>query len=75
MENEIRTLRQELENRSRLGSVGSNNSNTVHLLKNVNDLESLPVVELKQLFNQLKLDLDKVEKVSRVVILSGVLES
>ncbi|XP_066917265.1 RING finger protein unkempt-like isoform X2 [Clytia hemisphaerica] len=63
MENEIRTLRHELENRSRLGSVGSNNSNTAHLLKNVNDLENLPVLELKQLFNQLKLDLDKVEKV------------
>jgi len=57
MESEIRILRHELENR---GGVGTN----AHLLKNVNNLENLPVLELRQIFHQLKIDLDKVEKVN-----------
>ena len=62
MESEIRSLRYELDSRNASGS--QKQQQQAHLLKNVNDLEALQVVELKQLFNQLKVDLDKVEKVS-----------
>ena len=62
MESEIRSLRYELENRNASGAQQQHQQ--AHLLKNVNDLEALQVLELKQLFNQLKIDVDKVEKVS-----------
>jgi len=51
-----RSLKQELEN-----SMGGGPH--VHLLKKVSDLENLPILELKQIFMQLKMDVDKVEKV------------
>ena len=62
MESEIRSLRQELENRSNMNQ--QQQQQTAHLLKNVNELESLQVGELKQLFAQLKVDAEKIEKVS-----------
>ena len=65
MESEIRSLRYELDSRN---ASGSQQQQQAHLLKNVNDLEALQVVELKQLFNQLKVDLDKVEKVSKPIL-------
>ncbi|XP_057310766.1 putative E3 ubiquitin-protein ligase UNKL [Hydractinia symbiolongicarpus] len=55
VEHEVRSLRQELENR--------NCGQSVHLLKNVSDIEKLPILDLKQIFNQLKIDLDLLEKV------------
>lgn len=57
MENEMRTMKLELENR------GGNGGPHAHLLKNIGDLENLPILDLKQIFSQLKIDLDKVEKV------------
>lgn len=59
MELELRSLRQELENR------GGGGGPHAHLLKTIGDLENLPILDLKQIFSQLKIDLDKVEKVSR----------
>ena len=54
-----RCLKQELESK--------NGGPHVYLLKEVNDLENLPILDLKQIFNQLKIDLDKVEKVSDII--------
>lgn len=55
-ESEIRSLQQELKNVSGGGT-------TIHLLKNVTDVEKLPIVELKQLFGQLKMDAEGLEKI------------
>ena len=56
MEASNRCLKQELESK--------NGGPHVYLLKEVNDLE---ILDLKQIFNQLKIDLDKVEKVSDII--------
>ena len=55
VEAEVRYLKQEVER--------NNGGSSVHLLKQVADLENLSILDLKQIYIQLKNDIDKLEKV------------